>query len=214
MNRTSVIAAASLLALLAGEAVATSPVAKNVAACVSRRTCPQTVVLLTPSKCNKLQQAYPDQVVRTNGTLYESWNERWADTAELTPSCIFRPLSAEDVSFAVKTFSKGAGGCGDYCPFSIKGGGHTPWAGANNIDGGIALDLGLMKQTDVSEDRSYIELGGGALWHDAYQNTNGSGIAFPGGRCPGTGVGGMFSPCDMWTKLTPIAGVTLGGGYS
>ncbi|KAH6686329.1 hypothetical protein F5X68DRAFT_276370 [Plectosphaerella plurivora] len=180
MTRSSVFTAVAVLALL-GEASATSSIAKNVAAC-----------------CNKLQQAYPEQLIYTNSTLFESWNERWADTAELTPSCIFRPLSAEDVSFAVQTFSKGAGGCGDYCPFSIKGGGHTAWAGANNIDDGIALDLGLMNQTDLSEDRSNIALGGGALWHDAYQNTNGTGVAFPGGRCPGTGVGG----------------VTLGGGYS
>ncbi|KAH7303321.1 hypothetical protein B0I35DRAFT_365165, partial [Stachybotrys elegans] len=117
----------------------------------------------------------------------------------LQPSCVFRPLSSNDVSFAMKTLATGSGGSeSDYCPFSIKGGGHTPWAGANNVDYGVAIDLGYLNQTTLSADRSFISLGGGTIWHDAYSNMDGEGVAFPGGRCPGTGVGG----------------VTLGGGYS
>ncbi|KAM0278393.1 hypothetical protein ACHAQH_005215 [Verticillium albo-atrum] len=148
--------------------------------------------------CSKLIDKFPDQVVYANSTSYASWNERWADTAELVPTCIFRPQSPEDVSFAVKAFAVGAGGCHDYCPFSIKGGGHTAWAGASNVDDGVAVILDDLDEVVISDDRTYVSLGGGALWHDAYVKTNGSGVAFPGGRCPGTGVGG----------------VTLGGGYS
>ncbi|KAM0332156.1 hypothetical protein ACHAQA_002430 [Verticillium albo-atrum] len=185
MALSRVYALTSLLAFMAAEASAasgnSSSTARNVAAC-----------------CSKLAQQYPDQVVYANSTSYLAWNERWADTAELAPTCIFRPASAEDVSFAVQTFSVGAGRCHDYCPFSIKGGGHTSWAGASNIDDGIAVILDDLNEVVISDDRTYVSLGGGALWHDAYVKTNGSGVAFPGGRCPGTGVGG----------------VTLGGGYS
>lgn len=144
-------------------------------------------------QCKALSEVYPDQVVYSNSSSFGSWNRRWADTAELTPSCIFRPQSAEDVSFAVQTFSVGAGKCHDFCPFSIKGGGHTPWAGANNVDGGIAIDMGVMNQIVLAEDRSYAALGGGAIWSDVYSQTDGQGVAFPGGRCPGTGVGGKCS---------------------
>lgn len=133
-----------------------------------------------------------------DGSNYATWNERWADTAELPAACIFRPSSAEDVSFAVETFGSISTGCHNYCSFAIKGGGHTPWAGANNIDGGVAIDLAYLNQTILSDDRSHVSLGGGVIWHDAYSAMDGHGVAFPGGRCPGTGVGGL----------------TTGGGYS
>ncbi|KAH8892205.1 FAD-binding domain-containing protein [Thozetella sp. PMI_491] len=170
-----------LLAIPVTGVLSTSSVADNVAIC-----------------CNSLSQQFPGQVVYANGSEYNVWNHRWADTAELAPSCIFRPLSAADVSFAVKAFGTGAGKSTDFCPFSIKSGGHTPWAGANDVDAGVALDLSNMNSSVLSADRSYISIGGGAIWHDAYTRSNGTGVAYPGGRCPGTGVGG----------------VTLGGGYS
>lgn len=100
-------------------------------------------------------------------------------------------MSAEDVSFAVKTFSTASKDPEGYCNFSIKGGGHTPWAGANNVDGGVAIDMAYINQTIISDDRSFVSLGGGTIWRDAYKSTDGSGVAYPGGRCPGTGVGGM-----------------------
>ncbi|KAI6778192.1 uncharacterized protein J7T54_000001, partial [Emericellopsis cladophorae] len=92
--------------------------------------------------CSKLSETYPDQLVYAGEDRFEDWNDRWAASAELPASCIFRPLTADDVSFAIKTVAKGAGkgnggkghGCHDFCPFSIKGGGHTPWPGANNVD--------------------------------------------------------------------------------
>ncbi|KFA54288.1 hypothetical protein S40293_04840 [Stachybotrys chartarum IBT 40293] len=172
-----------LVALFANGALgAGRPVAINVARC-----------------CDRLLRAFPDQTVLASNASYSTWNSRWADTAELIPSCVFRPLAVEDVSFAVKTLAKPVGNSKNhYCPFSIKGGGHTPWAGANNVDGGVAIDLTYLNQTTLTADRSVISLGGGTIWHDAYSNMDGQGVAFPGGRCPGTGVGG----------------VTLGGGYS
>lgn len=135
----------------------------------------------------------------TGDSQYATWNHRWADTAELAPSCIFRPQSAEDVSAAVKILSKGLGdGCHDRCPFSLVSGGHTPWAGANNIDVGVSLELSQLNQVVVADDRSHVKLGAGARWHDAYVQTDGEGLVYPGGRCPDVG----------------ISGLTLGGGYS
>lgn len=94
------------------------------------------------------------------------------------------------MSVAVKLLATGAGQCQSFCPFAIKSGGHTPWGGANNVEGGMTLDLSELDETTISSDRTYIRLGGGVIWHDAYLKTNGTGVAFPGGRCPGTGVGG------------------------
>lgn len=114
------------------------------------------------------------------------------------PSCIFLPTSADDIAAALYIFKTGAGSDESSCPFAIKSGGHAPWPGANDIHNGITLDLSWINETILAEDRSHVRLGSGALWSDAYDALNGTGIAFTGGRVPGVGVGGL----------------TLGGGYS
>lgn len=117
-------------------------------------------------------------------------NERWTENAKLLPTCIFCPASAEDISAAMKIFVN-ARDERQNCPFSIKSGGHTPWAGGNSIERGIALDLSNINESSIAGDRSYVRLGSGATWRQVYAQVNGTELAFPGGRCPGTGVGGM-----------------------
>lgn len=48
--------------------------------------------------------------------------------AELSPTCIVVPSTAEDVSTTVSTIAGNEG-----CPFAIKGAGHAPQAGSANI---------------------------------------------------------------------------------
>lgn len=84
------------------------------------------------------------------------------------------------------------------CPFAIKSGGHTPFAGANNIDDGVVIDLSHINSTVPSSDRKIVSIGPGSTWQAAANTLNGTGIGIPTGRCPSTGVGG----------------VTLGGGIS
>jgi hypothetical protein len=141
-------------------------------------------------QCEELLEQFPDQVVSVSDAEYPTWNHRWADTAELNPSCIFRPRSAKDVSAAVTILAKGEGDDARHCPFSMVAGGHTPWAGANNIDGGIALELSQLNDVVIADDRSHVKLGAGARWHDAYVKTDGEGLVYPGGRCPDVGVAG------------------------
>ena len=84
------------------------------------------------------------------------------------------------------------------CPFAIKAGGHTTFAGANSIDGGVVIDLVRMDSTRLSADQEVISIGPGSTWQAAADKLDGTGIGIPTGRCPSTGVGG----------------VTLGGGIS
>ena len=123
---------------------------------------------------------------------YTSENTRWTQNAKLMPACIVKPKSADEVATTLNILVKGG------CPFSIKSGGHTPWAGANNIDGGIAIDLSLLNEVTLAKDRSFVRLGSGGTWGHAYNQLNGSGVAFPGGRVKTVGIGGL----------------TLGGGIS
>ena len=130
-------------------------------------------------------------------TLIEN---RWSNTAVLNPGCVVRPKSAQEVSQAVKTL------VANQCQFAIKSGGHMPIPGANSIDGGVSIDLGLLNSTVVAPDRSYVSLGAGGTWGHAYDNLESEKIGFPGGVCGTTGVGGvslgggesLFQPVVGW----------------
>jgi FAD binding domain len=130
-------------------------------------------------------------------STYTAFNSRrWSNTTILAPSCVILPESTNDVSLAVKTLVAGADGNATACQFAIKSGGHNPNPGANNMNGGIVLDLGHLNDTSISADRRTVRLGAGATWLHAYDTV--PGVLFPGGACSGTGVGG----------------VSLGGGMS
>ncbi|KAK5132818.1 hypothetical protein LTR08_008619 [Meristemomyces frigidus] len=150
--------------------------------------------------CTALGNQLPGQVVfpQNKSAYSEANNNRWSVTSILVPSCIVQPTNVDQVSTAVKVLTKGVDGNPYACKFAIKSGGHTSWAGANNIDCGISLDLSYINKTTLSRDRTFACLGTGSTWLNAYQELDHTGIAFPGGRCGDAGVGGL----------------TLGGGIS
>ena len=78
---------------------------------------------------------------------------------------------------------------------SVKGGGHSaPGFGTN--DGGVVIDLSLMRYVHVDPAARTARAGGGATWGDFNYATHAYGLATTGGIISTTGV----------------AGLTLGGG--
>ncbi len=55
------------------------------------------------------------------------------------------------------------------CQLAIKGGGHAPAAGFANIQGGVTLDMAGLDATELSDDKSAVAVGAGALWIDVYR---------------------------------------------
>jgi FAD/FMN-containing dehydrogenase len=105
------------------------------------------------------------------------------------PLVIVRPEQAADVIGAVN-FARDAG-----LDLSIKGGGHSgPGFGTN--DGGVVIDLSLMRYVHVDPADRTARTGGGATWGDFNYATHAYGLATTGGIISTTGV----------------AGLTLGGG--
>jgi hypothetical protein len=51
-----------------------------------------------------------------------------------------QPRSAKDVSRAVSTLVDTDAGA---CKFAVRSGGHTTWAGANDISDGVTIDLSM-----------------------------------------------------------------------
>ena len=78
---------------------------------------------------------------------------------------------------------------------AIRGGGHNV-AGRATLDGGIVIDLGLMKGIQVDPKARTVRAQGGVTWGEFNRETQLHGLATTGGVVSTTG----------------IAGLTLGGG--
>lgn len=100
-------------------------------------------------------------------------------------SCRVTPTSAEDVSVAVIVLNMGK------CSFAVRGGGHTPFAGAANIEDGVTIDLGSMNQVIVNQDQSVTSIGAGARWGNVYSELDAMNLAVSGGRVSNVGVAGL-----------------------
>jgi FAD/FMN-containing dehydrogenase len=105
------------------------------------------------------------------------------------PSLIARCRSASDVALAVRA----ARDCG--LEVSVRGGGHNV-AGKAVTDGGLMIDLALMKDVQVDPVERTITAAGGVTWGELNVAANEHGLATTGGVISTTGV----------------AGLTLGGG--
>ena len=80
---------------------------------------------------------------------------------------------------------------------AIRSGGHS-FAGHGTCDGGIVIDLSLMKRIEIDASRASVRLQAGILAGELEQVTNAFSMAVPLGSCPSVGV----------------AGYALGGGES
>lgn len=151
---------------------------------------------------------YPDSATYNSSiSSYYSGQER-----ELNPSCIFRPTTTSEVSQFIKLIAD----CGDV-KFAVRGGGHTLWTGAANIDDGITVDMRSLNGLDLSKDHKIARLGGGAVFSDIYPKLVPYNLTVMGGRVPGIGAGGfvtggMFSylPFSCLYKANlPSGGITF-----
>ncbi|KAL8870279.1 MAG: hypothetical protein Q9174_003638 [Haloplaca sp. 1 TL-2023] len=107
---------------------------------------------------------------------------------ELSPSCIFRPENTSEVQTFVRWVTSGR--CKNN-QFAVRGGGHTFWSGAANIQPGITVDMRAMNSLQLSADKKIAGIGGGALWDQIYPQLVPYNLTVMGGRIPGIGVGGF-----------------------
>ena len=86
----------------------------------------------------------------------------------------------------------------EQCTFAVKGGGVLLFVGSNDIQDGVTIDLGQMKNTTLSKGNTIASVQAGAKWGDVYKVLGPLGYAVPGSKGSNVGVGGS----------------TLGGGLS
>jgi FAD/FMN-containing dehydrogenase len=73
---------------------------------------------------------------------------------------------------------------------AVRGGGHNP-AGHCVCDGGLVIDLSLMRTVEVDPSARIAHADGGATWLDFDSAAQAFGLVTPGGIVGSTGVGGL-----------------------
>ncbi|KAL8889162.1 MAG: hypothetical protein Q9215_003501 [Flavoplaca cf. flavocitrina] len=135
-----------------------------------------------------LLSAIRKNIVSVSGSqnYVEQQNRYWsAQQQETLPACRVTPKNAVDVAISLLVTK--------YldCPFAVKSGGHAAFAGASNIQGGLAFDLSSLRQVEVSRDRAVTKVGAGNRWVDVYSKLDPLGLSVIGGRVADIGVGGL-----------------------
>jgi FAD/FMN-containing dehydrogenase len=97
----------------------------------------------------------------------------------LLASCRGTADVAEAVRFAVT----------EGLEIAVRGGGHNV-SGQSVCDGGLVIDLSLMRGVDVDPVARTARVQGGALWSDVNRETAVHGLGVTGGAVSSTGVGG------------------------
>ena len=121
---------------------------------------------------------------------YEQARSIWNGMIERRPRWVARCTEVADVIAAVN-FARD-----NDLLLSVRGGGHNV-AGSAVGEGGLMVDLSLMRGIHVDPDRRSVQVEPGLNWGDVDRETQLFGLAVPGGIVSATGV----------------AGLTLGGGF-
>ncbi|MEX2247713.1 MAG: FAD-binding oxidoreductase [Dehalococcoidia bacterium] len=129
------------------------------------------------------------QVITQGDAGYEDARKVYNAMHDRRPAVVVRGADAGDVMAAVH-YAREQGG-----DLSVRGGSHSaPGFGTN--DGGVVIDLSLMRSTRVDPRAQTARADGGCTWADFNHATHAFGLATTGGVVSTTG----------------IAGLTLGGG--
>ncbi|MGH2616156.1 MAG: FAD-binding oxidoreductase [Thermomicrobiales bacterium] len=129
-------------------------------------------------------------LLRPGDEGYDSVRQVWNAMVDRRPSLIARCAGMVDVMRAVE-FAR----CHDLL-IAVRGGGHNV-AGNAVCDGGLMIDLSLLKGVHVDPMAGTARAEGGVTWGELDRETQAFGLATTGGTVSTTGIGGL----------------TLGGGF-
>jgi hypothetical protein len=131
-----------------------------------------------------LQSQINGEVCVPGSTGFDEATNIWNGDIAKRPSVAVRCTSAQDAAAALG-FAREAG-----LEVSVRGGGHS-YAGTALSDGGLTIDLGLMRDVAIDPDAERAVCGGGATWADLDGASQEHGLAVPGGFISHTGIGGL-----------------------
>jgi FAD/FMN-containing dehydrogenase len=139
---------------------------------------------------DELKGGFQGEILLPGNAGYDAARSVWNAMIDKRPAVIARCATTADVVRGVN-FARD-----NRQVLAIRGGGHNI-AGSAVCDGGIVVDLSLMKAAEVAPDARRVTIGAGATLADLDAATQAHGLATPVGI----------------NSTTGIAGLTLGGGF-
>jgi hypothetical protein len=136
-----------------------------------------------------LEASLRGELVRAGDPSYDTDRQIWNGSIQRFPALITRCAGVADVIAAVK-FGREHG-----LEVAVRGGGHS-FPGLSLTDGGMVIDLGLMKGIRVDPEARTVRAQPGVLLGELDRETQAFGLAVPAGIVTHTG----------------LSGLTLGGG--
>jgi FAD/FMN-containing dehydrogenase len=132
----------------------------------------------------ELRSAFAGAVIEPGDSGYEWLRRCFNALIDRRPALIVRPLGVGDVATALQ-YAREHG-----LELAVRGGGHNP-SGHCVLDGGLIIDLGLMRRVTVDSDKRIARSEGGATWIGFDTAAQAHGLATPGGVVGTTGVAGL-----------------------
>jgi len=136
-----------------------------------------------------LSRRFQGEVITPRHERYGGARRVWNGMIDRYPAVIARCADNSDVAAAI-ALAREYG-----LPLAVRGGGHSI-PGFGVCDGGVVLDLSLLKAIEIDPVSRRVSVGGGVTWGELDRATQSHGLAVTGGLVTTTGV----------------AGLTLGGG--
>ncbi|KAK6525940.1 hypothetical protein TWF281_010982 [Arthrobotrys megalospora] len=118
---------------------------------------------------------------------YGPLNTYWTPAAQQSPTCIFTPANTQDVSRAVKLFTR------KNCQFAIRSGGHSYNPGWAGIINGVLISLSDIDDVTYDSQTGLASVGAGSRWTNVYGALLPYGVTVLGGRNSDLGVGGYLT---------------------
>src|SRR5215211_5818528 len=138
-----------------------------------------------------LHEGFRGELLRPQDPAYEDARKVWNGSIDRFPALIARCAGVADIIAAVK-FAKVNG-----LLLAVRGGGHS-YPGLSVCDGGLVIDLSLMKGIRVDPEARTVRAQAGVLLGELDRETQAFGLAVPSGIVTHTG----------------LSGLTLGGGIN
>ena len=133
---------------------------------------------------DRLSLEFDGEMIGPEDPRFDGARGVWNAMIDRHPALIAQCMHAGDVQAAVKLAAARD------LPIAIRGGGHNV-AGHAVCDGGVVIDLSLMRAVTVDASAQVAKVQGGALWRDVDAATQKHGLATPGGLISDTGVAGL-----------------------
>ena len=136
------------------------------------------------SKIEEFKSSFRGSVLSAGTHGYDQARKIWNGMFDRKPALIACCVGNSDVIKSVKFAQE------NDLEISVKGGGHNS-AGTAVCDGGLMIDLSLMRRVTVNQQKKTARVDGGCLLGDVDIETQLYGLAVSAGIVSHTGVGGL-----------------------